>query len=109
MSEESLSQYTAYIGLDWADTKHDVCVQSAESGEREFSVVNHNPEALDEWVKELRKRFGGMIAIALELSKGPIVSVLQRYDFVVIFPINPSTLAKYREKVRHPVKPRRHQ
>jgi len=97
MREERLSQYTAYIGLDWADTKHDVCVQSAESGEREFSVVNHNPKALDEWVKELRKRFGGMIAIAVELSKGPIVSVLQRYDFIVIFPINPSTLAKYRE------------
>jgi transposase len=97
MSEENLSQYSAYIGLDWADTKHDVCVQSAKSGEREFSVVKHNPAALDEWVKELQKRFGGMIAIAVELSKGPIVSVLQRYDFVVIFPINPSTLAKYRE------------
>ncbi len=97
MSEDNLSQYSAYIGLDWADTKHDVCVQSAKSGEREFSVVKHNPVALDEWVKDLRKRFGGMIAVAVELSKGPIVSVLQRYDFVVIFPINPSTLAKYRE------------
>ena len=97
MSEEILSQYTACIGLDWADKKHDVCVQSAESGEREFSVVNHNPAALDEWVMGLKKRFGGLIAVAVELSKGPIISVLQRYDFVVIFPINPSMLAKYRE------------
>ena len=97
MSEEILSQYTACIGMDWADKKHDVCVQSAESGEREFSVVNHNPAALDEWVMGLKKRFGGLIAVAVELSKGPIISVLQRYDFVVIFPINPSMLAKYRE------------
>ena len=22
-------QYTAYIGIDWADTKHDICLQAA--------------------------------------------------------------------------------
>ena len=33
----------------------------------------------------------------LELSKGPIVSALQKHDFFVLFPINPSMLAKYRE------------
>ena len=33
----------------------------------------------------------------MELTKGPIVSALQKYDFFVIFPVNPSTLAKYRE------------
>ena len=97
MSKESFSQYTAYIGLDWADTKHDVCIQPTGASEREFVVVSHSPQALDDWVMGLRKRFGGLIAVAVELSKGPIVSVLQRYDFIVIFPINPSTLAKYRE------------
>jgi len=35
--------------------------------------------------------------VALELSKGPLVYALQKYDFFVIFPVNPSTLAKYRE------------
>jgi hypothetical protein len=45
----------------------------------------------------LYQRFGGPIAIALELSHGPIVYALQKYDFLVLFPINPSTLAKYRE------------
>ena len=38
-----------------------------------------------------------MCAVAVELSKGPIVSALQKYDFIDIFPVNPSTLAKYRE------------
>ncbi|MGF6371631.1 transposase [Paraburkholderia sp. RAU6.4a] len=38
-----------------------------------------------------------MIAVALEPARGPIVSALQKYDFLVLFPINPSTLAKYRE------------
>lgn len=35
--------------------------------------------------------------MALELSKGPIVYALQKYDFFVLFPVNPSTLAKYRQ------------
>ncbi len=35
--------------------------------------------------------------MAIELSKGPVVSALQKYDFIDIFPINPSTLAKYSE------------
>jgi transposase len=45
----------------------------------------------------IHERFGGQIAVALELSKGPVVYALQKYDFFDLFPINPSTLAKYRE------------
>jgi len=35
--------------------------------------------------------------VCLEISKGPLVSALERYDFLVIFPVNPTTLAKYRQ------------
>ena len=45
----------------------------------------------------LKERFGGTIAVALELTKGPIVYALQKHDFIVLFPVNPSMLAKYRE------------
>ncbi|MGH8502720.1 MAG: IS110 family transposase, partial [Gammaproteobacteria bacterium] len=42
--------------------------------------------------------FGGKpLAVCLELNKGPLVYALQKYDFFVLFPVNPSTLAKYRE------------
>ena len=30
-------------------------------------------------------------------SQGPLVHALQRYPFLVLFPVNPTTLAKYRE------------
>jgi transposase len=88
--------FTAYIGIDWADRKHDVCIQPAKSDSREFDQVPHQPEALDQWSQSLIQRFGTPIAIAVELSKGPIVSALQKHDGFVIFPINPSTLARYR-------------
>ncbi len=89
--------FTAFIGIDWADAKHDVCMQAAAEKRREFCRLSHKVEAIDEWAQSLYRRFGGPIAIALELSKGPLVYALQKYDFFVIFPVNPSTLAKYRE------------
>jgi len=90
-------QFTAYVGIDWADTKHDVCLQAPGNESREFDCIAHRMADIDHWAQSLYKRFKGPIAIALELAKGPIVYALQRYDFFVLFPINPLTLAKYRE------------
>ncbi len=95
--QTELSQFTAIIGIDWADKKHDVCVQDMATGRRHASQVRHRAEDLDDWARSLHRRFGGPIAVALELSKGPIVSVLQKYDFFVLFPIDPSTLANHRK------------
>lgn len=92
-----LSQYTAIIGIDWADAKHDICVQATDSDAREFSRIAHKVDEIDEWARSMVQQHGGPIAVALELSKGPIVSALQKYDFFVIYPINPATLAKYRQ------------
>ena len=89
--------FVAYVGIDWADKKHDACIQEAKCEQREFVVIPHKVKLIDEWAKSLHKRFGSPIAVALELSKGPIVSALQKYDFFIIYPINPATLAKYRE------------
>jgi transposase len=89
--------FTAYVGIDWGDTKHDICLQAAGSDRREFDRIPHQVTRIDDWAMSLHQRFGGNIAIALELAKGPIVYALQKYDFFVLFPINPSTLAKYRE------------
>ena len=64
---------------------------------REFSVIPHKVEDIEQWAHAMYARFGGPIAVAVELSKGPIVYALQKFDFFVIFPINPLTLAKYRQ------------
>jgi transposase len=90
--------FAASIGLDWANAKHDICLQATGSSTREHAVLEHRPESIDEWARNLRQRFDGKpIALALELDKGPIVSALRKYDFLVLFPVNPTTLAKYRE------------
>jgi transposase len=98
MTPQAPEAFAAFIGLDWADAKHDICLQAAGSARREFLVLEHRPEAIDTWVQTLRARFHGQpVAVCLELHKGPIVSALRQYDCLVLFPVNPFTLAKYRE------------
>lgn len=92
-----LSDFTAVIGIDWGDKKHDVCVQAKGSDKRQFSIIPHQVNKIDEWAQSMYMRHGGQMAVALELAKGPIVSALQKYNFFVIYPINPTTLAKYRQ------------
>jgi transposase len=97
-----LAGFAAWVGLDWADRKHDVCLQCAGQRRREKSVIEHSVEAIDAWVGGLRERFAGrQIAIVLELEHGPIVAALRKYDFIILFPINPATLSKYREVFTH--------
>jgi len=98
MKQETHEEFAAFVGLDWADAKHDVCLQAAGSATREHLILKHTPEAIEAWVGSLRQRFAGKpIAICLELNKGPIVCALRKYDFLVLFPVNPLTLARYRE------------
>ena len=90
--------FAAFVGIDWAHRKHDVCLQSADGNRVEHRVLPHTPEAIDGWARELGTRFEHRpIAVCLELTKGPIVSALQKHDFFVLFPVNPAALAKYRE------------
>tara|TARA_R110002049_G_scaffold20717_32_gene76125 strand:+ start:26990 stop:28255 length:1266 start_codon:yes stop_codon:yes gene_type:complete len=97
MNQLSGKSYTAYIGIDWANSKHDICLQLAGSEDRVFDRISHTPEAIEAWAQALYQRLGGPIAVALELSEGPIVSALEKYDFLVLFPIDPKRLARYRE------------
>lgn len=95
---DGLSRFAALIGLDWADGKHAICLQEAATLARKFDELEHRPETIDAWARGLRQRFDGKpVAIALELTKGPIVYALRKYEFFVLFPVDPATLAKYRE------------
>lgn len=91
------TQYKATIGLDWADQKHDLWIQPQGSHKREHVVLEQTPQALHTWVAKVRERFqNGPIAIAVETSRGPIISALMAYDFIVLYPVNPKALKDYR-------------
>ena len=97
MKSVATPPFAAYVGIDWADAKHDICLQAGIDAPREFACIPHKVPDIHQWAQSLHQRFGGPIAVAVELAKGPIVYALQKYDFFVLYPINPLTLARYRE------------
>jgi Transposase len=93
-----MDEFAAYIGIDWSDQKHDICLMDAATGQKVGSTLGHSPEAIDDWAARLRTRFSGQkLAVCLEQSRGPLIYALLKYDFLVLYPINPSTLASYRD------------
>jgi transposase len=97
MQAEAHDTFAAFIGIDWADATHDMCLQPAGSAQQECLQLEHTPEAIDAWGTTLRTRFHGQpVAICLELNKGPIVSALHQDAFVVLFPLKPLTRVRYR-------------
>jgi transposase len=93
-----MEQFAAFVAIDWSDAKHDICLVDVATGKKESCLLKHTPEELDAWATALRTRFTGQpIAVCLEQSRGPLIYALLTYDFWVLYPINPTTLAKYRE------------
>lgn len=90
-------EFSVVIGIDWSDQKHDVCLWTPDGPDLEFSVVSHQVEQLETWIQSIHQRFAGhQIAIALEQKRGPLIYFLMRYECIVLYPINPATVAKYR-------------
>ena len=97
MKQNSLT-FTTFVGIDWADKKHDLCIAAQEDDNPTYSVIDHTPEDLHAWVVELRKKYPhGQIAVAMEQSKGALIYNLLGYDCLTLFPINPKSLARFRE------------
>jgi transposase len=98
MAKQNEETIAAYIGLDWADAEHEVTMLVVETGEVESGKIKQESEALADWVQGLRERFSGRkVAIAIEQRKGALIYALMCYDFLILYPVNPKTLARYRE------------
>ena len=88
----------AYIGLDWGDQHHAVQLQAVAGGPVERLKLEQRPDVLHAWAAQLRQRFGGRpVGIAIEQCKGAVIHALMQYEFLVLYPVNPKALARYRE------------
>ncbi len=85
------------IGMDWADQKHDIYVID-RNGKGFHQQLEHSAESIDAWVGEMLKLAGGRpIAIMLEQSRGALIYSLMFRENVLLYPVNPKQLARYRE------------
>ena len=90
--------YDLILGLDRSDKKADLCLLDTHSGQRTAVVVDTAPEALWEWLLQLREQFPqARVALCLEQPAVHLVAFLETYEWITLYPINPITLQKYRE------------
>jgi len=97
-SHNDQDRFAALVGLDWADQQHAGALRTAADGALEAFKLLQTADAIEQWAAALRRRFSGRpVAICLEQSKGALVYALLKYDFIVLFPVNPKQLARFRE------------
>ena len=98
MSNSTTEQdLAAYVAFDWADKKHAGALCPA-GGDVETFELEQSPQPIDDWAAKLRQRFGGRpVAVCLEQAKGALIYALMKYDFFVLYPINPKQLSRFRE------------
>ena len=102
MEAPKVEDFSVLIGIDWADKKHDICELPIGSTNYKCSVILSTPESLHEWATQLKKRYPDKpVAVGCELKKGPLIYALSKYKHITLFPINPSTVAKYRAAFTH--------
>jgi transposase len=98
MNHDTPTPYAAFIAIDWADRKHVFSLQVAGQIKKETGTLEQKPEVIGPWVAKLRQRFAGRpVAIAVEQSRGALIHALLSYDFIVIYPLHPTTVSKFRE------------
>jgi len=91
-------EWAALAAIDWADQKNFWRLVPAGSQRQEYGELENTPEAVEAWAASLQQRFGGRpIAVCLEQSRGALVYMLTKYPHLVLFPVHPTTAARYRE------------
>lgn len=95
---EPTRSLAAFIGIDWADQEHAVCWRGVEEKTLHHETLRQEPGALAAWAAGMQQRFGGRpVGVCLEQSRGPLIYALSAYPWLVLYPINPKSLARYRE------------
>jgi len=88
----------AWVGIDWADESHQVCEYEVENSTKQNYAIQHSAESVQEWVNQLRIRYqGNRVAVVLEQARGGLIYGLMSADFIEIYPVNPQSLAKFRQ------------
>jgi transposase len=97
-SAKAENEWAAFAAIDWADQQHFWRLVPAGSEQAEQGELENTPEAVEVWATALQQRFGGrLIAVCLEQKRGALVYMLAKYAHLVLFPVHPTTAARYRE------------
>jgi transposase len=100
VTQTPVTQTPVIVGIDWADQTHAWHLQTSDS--QSDGTLEQDASQIQQWVKQLRREHpGAQFAIAIETTKGPLISALLQCEDITIYPINPAALAAYRKAFAH--------
>ena len=72
---------SVFVGIDWADAKHDICLLLSSEDEARHVQIENTLEALHDWVLKLIAEFGaqGNIYVATEKARGALLYTLMQF------------------------------
>jgi transposase len=98
MTEGTVMEFVAWIGIDWADKKHRWAMRIHGEARVQQGDLESTPEAVEQFFLGLAARFPDRrVAVALEQSRGALLFMLGKYEHLVLYPIHPNTLDHYRK------------
>ena len=95
--------YCWFVGIDWGEKTHQVCLCNASGEVRGSRAFSHNGRGLEALVRWLRKQTGAApatVAVAIERPDGPVVATLREAGFCV-HALNPRQSNRLREIYSH--------
>jgi len=95
-----MSEATWFAGIDWASRKHQICLLDAAGrivGEREVAHSGAGLAELCDWLVASSGAEAGAVAVAIEVSHGPVVETLLERGFLV-YAVNPKQLDRFRDR-----------
>jgi len=97
---ENTTTYVAFVGLDWADRSHQVCLRAADGTRDEQSkLAQDRPRCMRGRMRYARV-FRRENCHRPGTDQRPLVYALSMHAHLELFPINPAMLAKYREAAK---------
>lgn len=96
MADVSSSRY--FVGIDWASTKHDLCVLDPQGQILSRFEIPHSAEGLSELLRRLlRFALPEQVAVAIERPSGLLVDTLIEAGLCIV-PIHPNALKASRPR-----------
>lgn len=92
------TDYAALVAMDWGDTTHSFAWQKTDDKRLHRGTLSATPEALHEWLEQLREACGGQpVALALEAGRNGLIHALfEHASWLTIYPVHPATSARFR-------------
>ena len=91
-----------YIGIDWSEHKHDICILNAAGTTLAHLTMEHSPEGFDK-LEVLRQQLGCEVAdclVSLETAHNLLIDFLWGHGYTQVYVIPPNVIKSSRTRYR---------